>query len=288
MKMRKALYFVFAMSVLLFSCNKDEKEEGREGGENAMDMPLEGLMMDAGEIAELQLYGLQKAVYMSGFDIPAVYRDEVKDKGELVFPDYQSIRLYAWFVRHGYGLIEDSAKATKILRMERDYYYHKTDFILEQYNKLYQLQTPVEWPLLFTAYVNGDVTLTCNKTLFGKDSGKNLSQHFMVSPAYCCVPIGRGENSEMLYSFNDIEKLSTGICMTDFFKKDSWMQSAYLIRFIDKPTERYDELTFTLTFPASLEHVREFCTSKYKGENAPMRVTDTTYTASFTAKFNWN
>lgn len=284
MNMKKALYFAFAMSVLLFSCNKDEKEEGREGGKNFIDMPLEGLMVDAGEIAELQLYGLQKTIFISGFDIPAVYRDEVKDKGELVFPDYQSIRLYAWFVRHGYGLIEDSAKATKIIRMERDYYYHKTDFILEQYNKL---QTPVEWPLLFTAYVNGDVTLTCDKTFFGQEPGENLSQHFRVSPAYGCVPIGRGENPEMLYSFNDIEKLFTGICMTDFFKKDSWMQYGYMIKFIDEPTERYDEITFTLTFPASLEHVREFVTSKYKGENAPMRVTDTTFTASFKAKFNW-
>ena len=56
---------------------------------------------------------------------------------------------------------------------------------------------------------------------------------------------------------------------------------------MEEPTERYDELTFTLTFPASLEHVRDFVTSAYIGENALMQVTDTTYTASFTAQFCW-
>ena len=282
--MKRVLYLVFAMSVLLLSCSKDEKEEGREDGENFIDMPLEGLMIDAGEITELKLYGLKNAVNMSGFDIPAIYRDEVKDKGELVFPDYQSIRLYAWFVRHGYELIEDSAKATKIIRMERDYYYRKTDFILEQY---YKLQTSVEWPLLFTAYVNGDVTLTCDKILFGLEPGKNLSEHFMVSPAYGCVPIGRGENPEMLYSFNDIEKLSTGICMTDFFKKDSWMQYGYMIKFKDKPSEQYSDITFTLTLPTSREHIRDYAINMYNGENKPMKLTDDTYTASFKAKFKW-
>ena len=285
--MKKLFLATLAVCLLLCACNKDENEEGREDGGNAMNMPVEGLMIDAGEIAGLQLYGLQKAVYMSGFDIPAVYRDEVKDKGELVFPDYQSIRLYAWFATGGYGLIEDTAKATKILRMERDYYYHKTDFILEQYYNYYKLQRPVEWPLLFTAYVNGDVTLTCNKTLFEQEPGENLSQHFKVTPAYCCVPTGRGENPEMLYSFNDIEKLSTGICMTDFFKKDSWMHYCYMIKFIDEPTERYDDITFTLTFPTTREHIRDYAINLYNGENKPMKLTDDTFTASFNAKFNW-
>lgn len=283
MNMKKILYFTFAISVLLLSCNKDEKEEGK----NFNDMPLEGLMMDAGEISELQLYGLKKAVSMSGFDIPAVYRDEVKDKGKLVFPDYQSIRLYAWFIRHGYALIEDSAKSTKIIRMERDYYYHRTNFILEQYKIFNQRQTLTEWPLLLTAYVNGDVTLTCDKTLFGQEPGEDLSQHFIVSPTYGCVPIGRGDNPEMLYSFNDIEKLFTGICMTDFFKKDSWMQYGYMIKFADKPSEQYSDITFTLTFPTTREHIRDYAINMYNGENKPMKLTDDVYTASFKAEFNW-
>ena len=65
------------------------------------------------------------------------------------------------------------------------------------------------------------------------------------------------------------------------------LKYCYLIKNLEEPTERYEEVTFTLTIPASLEHVRDYVTSAYEGENAPMKVTDATYTASFTVKFNW-
>jgi len=50
---------------------------------------------------------------------------------------------------------------------------------------------------------------------------------------------------------------------------------------------RYDELTFTLTFPTTREHIHDYAINMYNGENKPMKLTDDTYTASFKAKFKW-
>lgn len=200
-----------------------------------------------------------------------------------LFADYSSVKIYAVFDKHGNGLANDTTQAAiDINNLVRDWYRQRTDFILEQYKQ----STRPGWPIFFTAYINGGVQLTCDKVLFGQQPGEDLSHHFKVTPPYYFLPVGR-EQPQVQYNFEDENQLIAGIRMTDFFTKDSWMHFSYLIRFMEEPTERYDELTFTLKFPASLEHVSDFVTSAYIGENAPMQVTDTTYTASFTAQFSW-
>ena len=284
--MKKLLLAIVAASLLLFSCHKDENGQHQDFLLN-MQQPIEGMMMDAAYITKLELYIMDKEIlWLSGFDIPSVYVNEYTRKNrEPLFSDYSSVKMYAVFGRNGNGIPNDTSQIAKDINdLVYDWFFGKTDFIMEQYK---QRTEPKEWPLFFTSYVNGGVQLTCDKVLFGQQPGEDLSQHFKVTPPYYYLPVGR-EQPWVQYNFKDEDQLRSGVRMTDFFTKDSWMQFSYLIGFMDEPTERYDELTFTLTFPASLEHVREFCTSKYKGENAPMKVTDTTYTASFTAKFNWN
>jgi len=279
--MKYLLIITMAVCLLLCACNKDANEQ-LPNDPAGYYLSSEGLMMDGQSIKELELYIIEREITnLSGFNIPAFYTNEYTYKQkEPVFADYSSVKIYAIFEHQGSIFVNDTTFNHLIV----DWYNRRTDFILAQYR---QRTAPMEWPLFFTSYVNGDVQLTCDKVLFGHQPGEDLSQHFKVTPPYNYLPVGR-EQPRVQYSFDNRKQLLSGVPMADFFTKDSWMQSAYLIRFIDEPSERYDDLTFTLTFPASLEHVKEFCTSKYKGENAPMKVTDTTYTASFTAKFNWN
>jgi len=284
--MKKLLLATLAACLLLCACNKDENEQNTDVILNMTQPPYEGMMMDAAYITKLELYIMDKEIlWLSGFNIPAVFVNEYTRKDrEPLFSDYSSVKMYAVFEKNGNGIPNDTSQIAKNINdLVYDWFFGKTDFIMEQYK---QRTAPKEWPLFFTSYVNGGVQLTCDKVLFGQQPGEDLSQHFKVTPPYYYLPVGR-EKPRVQYSFDDEDTLRAGVPMHDFFTKDSWLQYSYLIRFMDEPSERYDELTFTIKFPASLEHVREFCTSKYKGENAPMRVTDTTFTASFKAKFNW-
>lgn len=285
--MKRVLFFVFAMSALLLSCSDDDIEKGKDYDLNCPPAPKVGMMMDAGEISRLDLYGLQRRVGFD-FNIPSVYYYEVKEKGVPVFPNYQSVRLYAWFVTHGKSVsVGDTVKARRIFDLKKDYYRRKTDFILKQYNDQYKNGYYMTWPWLFTSYVDGDVTLTCDKTLFGQEPGQNLSEHVLVFPAYCYVPIGRGENPKTLYFIDDAEKMDSGFRMTDFFQKDTWMQHVYMMKFMEEPEERYDEVTFTITFPAAIEHTYEYIVSMYEGKNEPLQTTEETFKAEYTVKFDW-
>ena len=287
--MKKLFYSFMALSLLLCACDKDEKDQDNIRHFDAQNVPETGMMLDAACITKLQLFCMETEVlFLSGFNIPAMYNNNyTRKQKEPLFANYSSVKMYAVFDKNGNGFANDSAQVARTINdLVFDWYCRRTDFILEQYNKEVSYENPIEWPTFFTSYVNGDVQLTCDKVLFGQQPGENLNKHFMVTPPYYFLPVGR-ETPNVQYGFTDSDQLRAGVRMPDFFTNDSWMQFSYLIRFIDEPTERYDEITFTMTFPASLEHVREFVTSKYKGENAPMRVTDTTFTASFKAKFKW-
>lgn len=271
---------------MLCACSKSESGQQEEPFVPVTPPPVFGMMFDAAEIKGMQMscYMFNTAWKSDASGLDGHYKYSVKQYGEK-FRNYKLVGIYVGVDRGGNGLSNDTTKIAKdINNLVWDWYYSKTDFMMEEWNKR---NTTDGWPLFFTAYINGNVQLSCDKGLFGQLPGEDLSPHFKVWPANIgCLPIGR-EKPEMLYGCEDHEQLQSGVPMPDFFKKDTWMQFGYLIGFMDEPTERYDEITFTLTFPASLEHVREFVTSKYKGENAPMRVTDTTFTASFKAKFNW-
>ena len=287
--MKRIILVTVALSLLLCACSKDEQEQSSDIILNSTQPPIKGMMIDAACLTKLQLFCMEREVlFLSGFNIPAMYYNNyTRKQKEPLFANYSSVKMYAVFDKNGNGFISDTTQIAKTINdWVYDWYCRRTEFILEQYNKKQSSENPRVWPTFFTSYVNGDVQLTCDKVLFGQQPGENLSQHFTVTPPYYFLPVGR-DTPKVQYGFTDSDQLRAGVRMPDFFTKDSWMQFSYLIKFIEEPTEQYDEITFTLTFPASLEHVREFVTSKYKGENAPMRVTDATFTASFTAKFNW-
>lgn len=281
--MKRIIFVVLTMTLALMSCNKDDVNQENEIG--GIDMNPVGMMADAGCITGMRLCCMEKEIlWLLGFDIQAVYRHDYTDKGiEPVFDGYQSVRIYAEFDRNGNGLSNDERVDKGINNLVREYFNSRSGFIIDAYNNL---QKPVQWPFFYTSYINGDVALTCDKVLFGHQPGDDLSSHFVVIPANSCLPVG-WEQPHMQYSFGDADKLLDGICMADFFLKESWVQFEYLIKFSEIPQEQYDEVTLTLSLPVSREHVREYCTSAYNGENAPMHITNVTYTSSVKIKFDW-
>jgi len=286
-RMNKLLLATLAASLLLCACNKDEKEQIPENQHiNAFNPPrMNGL--DAAYLLKIEMYCMEyKRNWVNGGEALTSQYNEYASRYGDKFTDYKTLGIYVGTYKAGNGIANAYTTSERYINdMVMDWFDRRVDFMREEWER--NGDPTGCWPTFYTAYVNGDVRLTCDKVLFGQQPGEDLSGHCKVRPSDIgCLPIGR-ENPKFLYGYNDHKLLETGVPMTDFFKKDTWVQFAYLIGFMEEPTERYDDLTFTLTLPTSVEHVREFCTSKYEGKNAPMRVTDTTFTASFKAKFNW-
>jgi hypothetical protein len=56
---------------------------------------------------------------------------------------------------------------------------------------------------------------------------------------------------------------------------------------LEEPEEKYENLTFKITFPASIEHACEYVTSVYEGKTETLRITDETFTDECSIKFDW-
>ena len=98
-----------------------------------------------------------------------------------------------------------------------------------------------------------------------------------------CLPIGI-ENPRMLYNFGD--DIPTD--MDKFFVKGTWLQPKYYLQFKELPTERFDELTLTVTFPMIREHVWDYAVAKYRGEDiTTAKLTEDVYKAECPIKFEW-
>lgn len=162
-----------------------------------------------------------------------------------------------------------------------DYCQEKTRFLYQEYQK-YREQYKLSWPSFYSAYVNGKVTLTCDKKLFGKEAGEDLSDYFRVHTPALCMPVGI-ESPHLLYSFCD--KLPT--CMNEFFLEESWIQSYYFLDIPISPEEKYSELTFHITMPIKKESARRSMVSKANGTVDSEIMTEEVYESDCLIKFNW-
>jgi hypothetical protein len=201
-----------------------------------------------------------------------------------VVPDYNSFKFY---LRPGpnYGLRyeghdEDEKQAISLL--ENEYYIEKSSFIYEDFKRYNEGSRQAGWPSYFTAYINGEVTITCDKTLYGEQPGTNLSSHFYIYASSECMPVGV-EEPKLLYHFG--EEIPT--TMSDFFVEGSWFQYLYILSLIGEPDERYEELTLSITIPLTVEHVRDYVAAKYKGANIEPILTKSVFESDCLIKFNW-
>lgn len=272
--MKKTLFYSVCLLGLLFNaCQSDD--EGPDSNEFTNNDPT-GLLLDGGSISDVHLYCLPEdgnSVGMQWWE----YYPMTK-----TLEDYSKLRLYIMFdesasVYHS----DDPQEMNEINRVEQKVSKEKSRFIvdeLKEYRKSDHPDTP--WEDFYTAYVNGKVTITCDKVLFGEKPGEDLSKYFSLLGEFYCMPVGI-ENPHLLYQYGDPMPLN----MKDFLVDQSWVRHHYWLEFQTDPTEKYEELTFTLTFPMAIEHTLEYAVSQYKGENKDMRLSTSTFTSECLIRF---
>ena len=248
------------------SCSKDGGDKEPWMGCPAPDNV--GLMMDGGNLDSVILYCVGKS-------------DGWRDTSPKTLKSYTGMCLGTQGDA-GYNFaVTGTPGSFDIWHLENSYFRQKTAFLVEEYNK-WAYELVIAWPCFWTAYNNGEVTITCDKVLFGEEPGTNLSQYFNISGNGHCMPVGI-ENPKMLYNYG--EELPSLMC--DFFKKEVWLEDEYCMSFVTEPEEKYDELTFSLTMPLKLEHVYEYSRDVYNTGKAEMKFTEKTYISNCTVKFNW-
>ena len=273
-------FLLYALSgLVLFSCQGNE-----------LDGPLPGpaptrLLGDGGTVSGVNLYCIEK--HNSHIGEPYyLYYSRVKTV-ESYSDFYLQLELY-----QNAGLYyqsDDIEEMGSIEKLELEYYKRKSAFIVEDYeNYRNETKSSMVWPELITAYTHGEVSITCDKALFGEGPDTNLNKYFMVNKGLTdmdskCLPIGI-DSPRLLYRFG--EEIPSD--MDKFFVKETWLQPKYYLQMKELPTERYDSLTLYLTFPMIREHVRDYAVAKYRGKDitAP-QLTEDVFKAVCPIKFSW-
>lgn len=254
----------------IVACDKDEETIG--------DVPqpdLTGLMLDGGGI--------------KGIDMCCVTNEIPKDDYAVkTLTDYPSLNLNVKLSYVGGNVYQPEFTEQQIqewldrVKMEHEYYKKKTLFIQQEYRSDTLHHYEWGWPHFFTAFVNGEVSITCDKTLFGLEPGENLGKYFSITAPTDCLPVGI-ENPYLLYEIGE-EMPET---VADFFQMKSWILNKYWIKLTSIPEEQYDELTFKITFPMTVEHTCLYIASQYRGTNEELKREDKVFEAECLVKFNW-
>ena len=271
-KIRFTLLCLFA-GICLQSCQNEELEKGNT---SEIVLPREGLLLDGGRISDISLYCLELDKPHIGEQWWEYYPRTKTVKGYdafklLLFPHTDGNRYNS----------DDRNEMDAIKKIEEAYYKEKSQFILEAYNE-YNKTGVTAWPDVFTAYATEEVTITCDKVLFGEQPGTNLTSHFALRSAVYCVPVGV-EEPKLLYGFGE-----TPTRMSELLVKGVWLQDEYSMEFAEQPAEKYDELTLYLSCPMLLEHVRDLAAAKYKGTELASKYSEKVFTSECKIKFDWD
>ena len=275
MKKSVLIFICLFMSLGITSCH-DDNDNDILG--NCPPPPLEGLLIDGGQISDISLYCLENQHSTIG-EMWYDYYKRVK-----TVPDYESFHLRLILNRTaGRYVTDDKEEMYQIGQYELEYEKEKSRFILDSYNN-YKENHPggLEWPTLFTAYVNGEVTITCDKVLFGKEPGEDLSPYFSVKSRTNCLPVGI-ENPKLLYDFGD--EIPTE--WSKLFVDGSWLQPEYRLVFAEQPDEKYEEITLSVSFPMIIENYRNIAVDKYRGKEGGTRRTEHVHKSECLIRFHW-
>ena len=279
--MKKRIWKTFATRMLcalvaltmttIAACDKEE--------ENVYNFPEQGehigLMLDGGGINGIDMYCVTNEIPKDDYAVKTLtdysYLNlNVKLRytgGNVYRPEFTEQQIQEWQDR---------------VKMEHEYYKEKTLFIQQEYRSDTLHHYEWGWPHFFTAFVNGEVSITCDKTLFGLETGKNLGKYFSITAPTDCLPVGI-ENPYLLYGIG-VEMPET---VADFFQMESWILNKYWIKLTSIPEEQYDELTFKITFPMTVEHTCLYIASQYRGTNEELKRENKVFEAECLVKFNW-
>lgn len=284
--MNKKLYFNILLGILscvsLLACS-DDNSIG-----NSPPLYSTGFLWDGGGISKVGLYCIEKdSLHRFHFSDEVGYVAKTKTIG-----DYSDMLLYISIhscyysdrLLSRYG-ITNKAEREKISKLEKEYYKTKSALLVEDLDSFanHSRETVGSlWPAFFTAYVNGEVTITCDKPLYGELPGTNLGKYFDVISLGGCLPVGK-ESTKLLYHFG--QKLPTD--MEELFPQEAWLVPYYELHFKELPSEKYDNLTLHLSFPMTIEHSLDYVVSQYNGRGFS-RYTETVFEADCPINFNWD
>ena len=267
--MRKLILATMALIAMttFLSCSDDNEDDPGAG----LYVNPEGMLKDGHGINGIGLYCLEKGgnvYHQFWFD----YYKKVKTLNDFSQMDLRILMNEA----DGWTNQGDPDFLRDIEIMETEYYKQKTVFLQKAYRQ-YESYARNGWPCFWTAYLNGKATLVCDKDLYGEKAGSDLSEHFGIRGRFNCIPQGI-ENPILKYNFCDVQPE----IMSDYFIDKSWIQTDYFVYPLSNPSEKYEELTFTLTIPMILEHSREYIVSKINGLNKDLRRTEEVFTTKCT------
>ena len=250
----------------LVSCQSDEDGTDKELSFN---LDTTGVLFDGGGISNVSFYCVPRHKIENG--VQFLPTETVKDYNEILL----DIQIHT--ERSGF-YTADTAVNNAISRLAMKYCKEKSSFIVDE-KKKYESS---DWTEFFTAYINGEVMITCDKVLFGEEPGANLCEHFGVHQGTRCLPVGI-DNPILLYNYGD--QMPT--VMSDYLPIGAWVQPYYFLEFDSQPSERYDSITLHLTLPLLMEHVRDYAVELYRGNNSGKIYTEEVFKADCTICFNW-
>lgn len=111
------------------------------------------------------------------------------------------------------------------------------------------------WCRFNIARHTGNISITADKTLFGKAPGTDLSEHFLVRGENACLPQGALDNFSMVFNYGQKQPRLNA---KEFFAKDTWLQEEVVLWLADIPEEQYDYVDFTIQMPATCEYYKKF------------------------------
>lgn len=257
-----------------------DEQTGVEDGQAEVNIDGTGLLLDGGEISGVSLYCLEKNRTEFGEQWQDYYAKTKTVKG------YSEISLDIKVNRDAPGYYTtDTAEYRAISQLEAKYYKEKTAFIVDEMESYRRSSIPgkmAAWPDFLTAYINGEVVITCDKVLYGEEPGTNLSGHFNVLSGTQCLPVGV-DNPSLLYNYGD--QMPT--LLSEYLPTGAWLQPDYWLEFDNQPSEKYDNITLHLTFPLLIEHSRDYAVALYKGNNSDMKYTERVFNADCSINFDW-
>lgn len=247
-----ALLSIFSVGCL-FSCS--EKEEP----------------VPPAPVPHNRFWGITDGATLSNIDISYKKASEWNGVG---FKDFHL------FINPKFQILPETLEAVE--KLEDEYLYNRYTFIREGNNK-----TGKNLPSYFAAYVNGEVKITCDKKLFGKEPGEVLNEFFTFNRNYStdftCLTVGIDE-PYFLYGFKDEQPTD----MEQIFTQEAWISHhPYSWAMKEVPKEKYPRVTFYLTFPVKKELTGEYARALYDGEEPERTFTEEVFTSECSVTLKW-
>lgn len=271
------ILLITCLCIFCQSCINDDIDASEDGTNYGLNLSDEGMLLDGGRISDISLYCIEKNDTTIG-ELWYEYYPKVK-----TVKDYNSFELYLRLNRNAYVYNSDNKEEmSSIIEIELEYERERSQFIYDSY-KEYLQKASARWPELFTAFINGEASITCDKILYGEKPGTNLISYFSVFAESPCIPIGV-ESPRFLYDYG--EDIPTEAAK--LFINGTWLQPKYVLEFSKKPNEKYDELTLCITLPIKKEHTRNIAVSKYRGTSFKQKYSENVFSSKCLIKFNWD